>query len=72
MSYIYVIKKGEQVLGVCSRKYGITQWAKDKTETQKEDVYIVRYGDYSTYDRNKDLVRFTLEEYLSNPDKQYR
>lgn len=72
MSYVYVITRETQILGVTAKKYGISMWARDKTAEERADVVITRYGDeFSSY-REKDPVRFTLAEYLEDPNKQFR
>lgn len=72
MSYIYVITRNEQILGVSAKKYGISIWARDKTDEEKADVVVTRYRDeFSTYS-TRGPIRFTLEEYLENPNKQFK
>jgi hypothetical protein len=68
MSYIYIIKRGDQILAAKIQKGAIRRWYNQQPqEMPTDDVSITRFN---AWDDSR--VTFTLDDYLSDPNKQHR
>lgn len=65
MSYIYIITKDNKILGATTVKYMLKAWKDD----YKPSEIVIRRFEEDTEDTE---TTFTLEEYLANPNKQFK
>ncbi len=72
-AYIYIVSKAGHVIGATTRKYELAQWKSwDRPDDNLSMIPCTMVERVQNGNPNLDSVKFTLQEYLENPNKQFK